>query len=287
MKKILERMLGKRMVHARVILKQKEFRKIRRALLLKGGARYLVLKGVNRNTAYLYLSGRRRMPLTLYLGVAGNLPNEIWLKMAKNLSAKIRLGFRMKPELAYIAGAMRDGWLICVKNRPIGIGLEQKDAAWLKKIARSFESLFGLKPKIVGSTLVIYSELLARYFHEFLGMPFHSQEKWGMPKAVENSGASIKKAFLEGFLDAEGYVKASKDDPQVVFYQNNRQVLESIRRSLVWHKIKCGKVLKDSRSKNHRLSICEKSSVLRFSKIFKSRLSKKRKRLEFLRTALL
>jgi len=100
-------------------------------LLRKGGAEYLASKRINRHTAYQLLGGRRNLPLSIYLEVAGKLPQKIRLKMAKNLSAEILLPLRMNAQVAYLAGAMRDGWLICVKDRPIGIGLAQNDQTWL------------------------------------------------------------------------------------------------------------------------------------------------------------
>ena len=282
----LKKLFDERLKDVRVLLDQKESKKVRRVLLLKGGARYLVSNGINCSTAYQILSGRRNLPLSVYLKVARKLPDKIRLKMAKNLSVEVFLQFRLNAQLAYLAGAMRDGWLICVKDRPIGIGLAQKDRTWLKNVASLFEANFKVKPKISGKRLVIYSEIIALYFHKFLEMPLHGQEDWGMPSAISRSGFGIKKAFVEGFLDAEGHIKTSAKDPQIIFYQNNFEVLKSISDFLSQSGMTCGSIRKDKRSRNCQMAICERASLLRFAKTFEPRLAKKRKSLSWLRKAL-
>jgi len=277
-------MFGKRIKHVKVILDAENSKRIRNAIVIKGGVKYLIRKRINKNTAYLYLNGRRKLPLWVYLEVEDSAQREIKLKMDTNLSLTVNLPFYITKELSYFIGAMRDGWLICIKGCPIGIGLEQVDKHWLMKMAVLIEKTLGIKPRISGTTLIAYSEILARYFIVYFDMPLHGQRSWGMPKAIENSEKPIKKAFVEGFLDAEGYIKSLKDDPQIVFYQNNREVLKKIKEFLNECGIKSGGILRDKRSKNHRLSICERNSLKKFSKIFKSRLVKKQKKLEFLKT---
>jgi len=39
-----------------------------------------------------------------------------------------------------------------------------------------------------------------------------------MPSAIRDCGFGAKKAFIEGFLDAEGHIKTSATDPQIIFY---------------------------------------------------------------------
>ncbi len=282
----LEKLFDERLKGVRVLPDQKESKKIRRVLLLKGGARYLVSIGINRHTAYQILSGRRNLPLSVYLKAVKKLPGKIGLKMAKNLSPKVLLPLSLNAQLAYIAGAMRDGWLICVKDRPIGIGLAQKDRSWLKEVSSLFEANFEIKPKISGERLIIYSEIVALYFHKFLEMPLHGQKDWAMPYEILHSGSKVKKAFVEGFLDAEGHIKTSARDPQIIFYQNNSEVLRSIAEFLSQSGMTCGSIRKDKRSRNCQMAICGRASLLRFAKTFEPRLAKKKKSLSYLRKAL-
>ena len=282
----LKILLGERLKDVRVVLAPKELKKIRQILFKRGGAGYLVSNGINRNTAYQILSGRRNLPLSIYLKVVKKLPQKIRLKMAKNLSPEVVLPSKLNAQIAYLAGAMRDGWLICVKDRPIGVGLAQKEQSWLREASLLFEANFKVKPKFFGKNLIVYSEIIALYFHKFLEMPLHSQEDWAMPSAIQHSGFGIKKAFVEGFLDAEGHIKTSSGDPQIIFYQNNSQVLGSIRDFLLQHRMSCGGIRKDKRSNNCQMAICGRLSLARFAKTFKPRLEKKRNSLSYLRKAL-
>lgn len=282
----LREMLGESFSKINLLLSKKEQKQFEEAASKRGGVKFFQRFGVNKNTAYLYLSGRRNTPLRLYIEVLGKVPKRMTLKMNRNLSKSILLPDRLNGDIAYMAGALRDGWLIRHGKRIVGIGLEQADADWLCRIERLIWKNFAIKAKISNTTLIAYSELLGRYFHHFLEMPLEGQETWRVPTAIRYGPMALKKAFIEGFLDAEGYIKDKKGDAQVALYQNSAAMLQDVKQILGEFGIITGSIRSDKRSRNHCLNICEKKSLRKFSRIFKPRLERKKLKLRNLAVVL-
>lgn len=152
------------MESVRVVLSDKELLDAQNQILRLGGAKYLQKEfNINRHTSYQYISGRRKLPLRVYLRTKQN-KKELHLKLLSSNSRTIKLPFYINPDIAYLVGALRDGWLIQTRSIPFGIGIHQKTQDWLTgTIAPILEKNFSIKPTIRGRNLIVYSEILGYY----------------------------------------------------------------------------------------------------------------------------
>ncbi|MCD6523112.1 MAG: hypothetical protein J7K68_05155 [Candidatus Diapherotrites archaeon] len=218
----LMEILGEKAVKTRVVLNSKEFKVIQKTLKDRGGATYLQKHfGVNKWTSYQYLSGRRNLPVKIYLSLVDEF-ERISLKMVTNKAKTVHFPMQINKDLAYLAGALRDGWLIQVDGNVIGLGMEQSEQPWLREtLVPIYLNQFGVRPVIKQTTLTLYSELVGEYIHKVLEMPVKSQASWETPKCVLKASEEIQKHFIAGFWDAEGTCLVREEDPQIRFSQNN------------------------------------------------------------------
>ena len=116
----------------------------------------------------------------------------LWVKLPKEITA----------ELAYLAGALRDG------NLNIKIGrtfiAQKEDKAWLKqKITNIFENTFGIKPTI-DERATIYSFPIAYFLYAVLQHKPGRQTEWETPSWIFKIPNKLKRIYVRGYFDAEG-----------------------------------------------------------------------------------
>lgn len=115
----------------------------------------------------------------------------------------VKLPKHMDSDLAYLAGALRDGYV----NLEIGVvAIVQKTCEqWLKEtITPIFQRLFGVGPSIYGGKALVYSYPIAYFCCAVLEHRPGQQTKWATPKILFNMPIGIKAAYVMGYFDAEG-----------------------------------------------------------------------------------
>lgn|GEM_PF-1579352 len=205
--------------------------------------RFLVEKlgreGLSRSSYFHYLS-TGIVPLPLILKESG--ADEVWGKATAFCSRSkppVKIPRKMDSELAYLAGALRDGSVSKRNGVEYTISLFQSGRhsySWLRKISSIFRSKFGIAPKMEadrdGHRVLIHSKPVALFFESVFEMP-KDQRFWATPKIIRELSATeinIGKGYVAGFFDAEGYVTSIETfrktgKTKLAFYQNNRDSL--------------------------------------------------------------
>ncbi len=272
--------LGASADKARVLLSPSEFARFRNALDAVGGVSYLKEAGVSKFTAYQYHHGRRNIPLKIFANLSKDFSGKaLTIKFNKNSSKAVSIPLELNDDVAYLAGAMRDGCLIQVKERIIGIALVPGDKSWEGTLASLLEKTFGLSPKKYGDNLVLYNGAVGCFFNGFLGMPLHSQASWETPKPVLDAALETKRHYIAGFFDAEGCCFSKGNDKRIIFYQNNWISLYEIKEMLGALGVECGEIVRDKRTRNRRITISKRNSLKRFVAVVPSRHPRKREKL--------
>ncbi len=187
---------------------------------------------------------------------------------------KFELPDYINPELAYLAGALRDG---CISKTDTKIGTKyylafcNSSYEWLDSVLRVLlEKVFDIRvnkpePDNRPTKYQIRTRkhgivmFLARLFEH----PIGKQTGWETPSWIINSPDEIKKWYIRGFFDSEGgcgnVVKQSKKYPwQSIFYigfycssvGSNCQVLHDIRKILGEFGIESKEIKQDRRKAN-------------------------------------
>lgn len=200
-------------------------------------------KGKFKKSAYFYCLSSRIAPLSKIL--EGASADDVW-KKAEAFCARCkppcRLPKELDWELAYLAGAMRDG-SICRRKNQYTLSLFQSGKHsywWLRKVSSIFRRKFGISPKIEadrdGHRMLVFSKPVVLFFESAFEMPT-DQRFWATPtiiKTLPATGTGILRGYVAGFFDAEGYVTSIKTfrktgKTKLAFYQNNLDSLEFLR----------------------------------------------------------
>ena len=180
----------------------------------------------------------------------------------------------MKPDLAYLVGALRDGSAYYDKNsRNYKIIWYENSQEWLKNsIMKRAYNVFKKNPRleeykrnyfrVVISSQKVFN-IIKKDF-EFIS----PQEKWQTPKSIKNSSQHIIATYVAGFFDAEGDINTKKY--MIGFSQKNKEALEFIRDWLNRNSIKTSKIfIADKKSKTKRFYITSKENFKKFSDLVK------------------
>ena len=119
----------------------------------------------------------------------------------------------INPQLAYLAGALRDGTISRTKG-PYGtkyyLAICNKDKIWLDSVIRpTIETIFNIK---LGKTLKdrqkhqirVTKYGIVQFLADLFQHPYGKQTLWKIPNVIEDSHKEIKRWFLRGFYDSEG-----------------------------------------------------------------------------------
>jgi len=189
---------------------------------------------------------------------------------------------KLDNDLAYILGALRDGSLIYSDDKKYWVRIyDNKNSNWLNILSKMLENLFGIKfhlryqRKINEKYLDISNKNLFYSITNLVDGNLHG----GIPRIIRNANLEIKKAYICGFFDAEGYVPYSSVKNKrfrIAFNQKNISSLIFIKSVLGNLGIKCPKI------SQHVLSIYGKENLLKFYNNFQIKNPEKLKRLELL-----
>ncbi|MBU3957661.1 MAG: hypothetical protein KKB25_01160, partial [Nanoarchaeota archaeon] len=214
---------------------------------------------IKKSTIDNYLKRKEFVPISLLYRIAkeyckqnktdfNSKWNELYRKVTyfKSMSSgsrKIRLPKRLTPELAYIAGALRDGCLATYSKNENHFGVvftQESCVEWfIETLIPMINKIFSIKPK-AGKNMQIYNKPLFKFFQKVLEHPPGNQTKWNTPKIIKKAPRQVQLKYMQGFFDAEGL--APKKSNYIGFTQNNRESLQFIKSFLEKNKIRCGSI---------------------------------------------
>jgi intein-encoded DNA endonuclease-like protein len=194
----------------------------------------------------------------------------------------MRFPQNLDEDLAYVLGSMRDGSLIYSKDKKYWVRIyDNKNSTWLEVLSDMLESLFEVKfhlrfqKKFDEKYLDISCKNLFYFIKNLVDGKLHED----VPTIIKNSDKKIKKAYISGFFDAEGYVPyptVKNKRFRIAFNQKNKNSLLFIKETLETLGIKCSKI------SQHVLSIYGKKNLIKFYNDFKIKNPEKLERFELL-----
>ena len=177
----------------------------------------------------------------------------------------------MKSEIAYLHGAIHDGYVYSGKSKGRIAVITQKNRKWLENIKGIIENNNG-KAWIFPQRDI---HILETKFNPLLGKRLLESRK-------------EKLEYVSGFFDAEGGIPKKLDARfYVQFVQKSKSELQEVADILGEFGIKCGKLHQyDKKSKCWRFFV-KSDSYTRFIKLVKSRHPEKQERLDSFKNQLL
>lgn len=115
----------------------------------------------------------------------------------------VRLPKEADEDLAYLAGALRDGYL---NLRTGAIGFVQKSCReWLAEtVIPAFERVFHVKMRLIADRALLYSYPIVYFLCAILEHVPGKQITWPTPSIVRCWPSALKYAYMRGYFDAEG-----------------------------------------------------------------------------------
>jgi intein/homing endonuclease len=151
-----------------------------------------------------------------------NLWDEVYEKATllggKTFTNRVKIPKELTPELAYLAGALRDGALSTYKNEFV---ISQSNKEWLEKeIKPILEKIFKIKVKVKGPRkkdncyyIKFRSVALFAIIETLLEW---NKFMWNTPSIILKAPLEYQKEYIRGFWDAEG---SNDKDAGIVMYQ--------------------------------------------------------------------
>ena len=168
---------------------------------------------------------------------------------------------KLTKNLAYIAGALRDGSVLRYKEKSGKMHyyttVYNKDEKWLRELQKLFEKEFGIRPKLRkqknrASYIRTYNKGVAKYFEENFEHPLKNQIGWKTPNLIRKcTSKKILVNYIAGFWDAEGGFDIRTRQIRFHLSAKGKKCLplEDMKNFLEKFGIECGKV---GRYKNER-----------------------------------
>lgn len=169
---------------------------------------------VKENTLREALNGVSRCSLGLLKNLTKITEINLWDEIFKNASFlggktftnKIKIPKEMTPELAYFAGALRDGAISACKSELV---ISQKSKEWLeKRIKPILEKIFGINCNISGPRkkdncyyIKVRSVALFAIITTLLNW---KKGQWRTPEIILQAPLEIQREYVKGFYEAEG-----------------------------------------------------------------------------------
>ena len=177
----------------------------------------------------------------------------------------------MKPEIAYLYGAIHDGYIYTGKSKGKVAVFTQKNKSWLENIKGIIEKNNG-KAWIFPQRNIHILE--TKFCHLF------------EPRKLSSDKERIE--YLSGFFDAEGGIpKKLQARFYVQFVQKNKKELQEVANILNEFGVECGKLHQyDKKSKCWRFFV-KTNSWLKFIELIKSKHPEKQARLLHFKNQLL
>lgn len=125
-----------------------------------------------------------------------------------------------------------------------------------------------------GYRLFINSKILHKILNKVFEIPIgNKHNEVQVPQIIRQASDKIRKSYIRGWFDAEGFVTTSHKKPQIGFYVKNKHVTSWIKNQLENFGMKV------SKKKSGELNISSKNSIILFCKIIGFRHPKQLKKL--------
>lgn len=181
---------------------------------------------------------------------------------------KASLNENCNAEIAYLIGAMHDGFLY-EKDYCISVG--QKNEEWLEYLQMLFQKNFNVKSKIRKwkSKNAFELRIFSKNLFFFLKDNFYKEE---VPQIIrENKKFWIP--YVSGYFDAEGHcTKPSTFEKtgkkKISLHQNSKESLEFVKQVFDSYAIKSSKIYLQRGRNCHALYVQSKDGIIKFSNVF-------------------
>lgn len=173
---------------------------------------------------------------------------EIKYVTSKSSPNKIKIP-ELDPEIAYLVGYVsgdghirvplknRDHWEIIVES-----WTDESRLDYINEILKRKFNLTGIKTKNKtrpGYRLYINSKVVHKILTKVFEIPMGKKSDIiEVSKIIDKSNSKIKRKYLQGWFDAEGFVTFDKGNPRIEFYVKNRNITKWVKKELEINKIK-------------------------------------------------
>jgi hypothetical protein len=150
----------------------------------------------------------------------------------------VQIPARLTPELAYLVGALRDGYVGVTKSKDYLVSYIAADRQWLLNIDRRFREVFGISLKLrKDGRGCYYLERSLKPIMFFIAYvfdhPLGNQKEWSFPKILTLTQAENQWAHVAGIVDAEGHLrKPTESSKSPTISQTNITFIETLQRIL-------------------------------------------------------
>ncbi len=203
------------------------------------------------------------------------ITNKIKFLSVQSSPHKVKIP-KITSEIAYLAGYISgDGHLKNpLKSNKWEITIESwKEKKHLKRCKEIVNRHFAISPVISknktrkGWRLFINSKIVFLYFSEIFRIPHGKKSSTiRVPEVIKRSSQKIKRAYISGWIDAEGFLTKSHGRPQFEFFIKNNSVSDWVKENIEEMGIKVNK------NKKGTLIIYSKNVPI-FLSFFSSRVS--------------
>lgn len=235
-----------------------------------------------------------------------NLYNKIFEK-AEYLKAKcspvnINVIKSIDAKLAYLLGiiyadgSLRDIWWTYKREKRFRweISVTEELSENLDGIVRLLKEIFSIRTNVKAVyegrwyRILFQSMILFRIFNKLFEMPMgYKKGKLRIPKTIKNSPFKIKKYFLIGFFDGDGWCSnfnhKKRFTPTIAVNQSSKEILEDLNEILKEAGLNFHiNTAKRNSYKWYTLVTKDKKQIKRFQEVFHFRYSNKKERLKTL-----
>ncbi len=205
----------------------------------------------------------------------------------------------MNEELAYLAGALRDGTVIIRSGYDYEVKLAQKNYEWLELINGIFKRNFGkggliYRERRRSASGVIRMYYILRIFDKKVVDELMKlfdivtpQTRWGTPTVIKYAGIDLVSHYVRGFFDAEGGLPRDPIHAKqhyVSFDQANLEALAFVRDKLMQMGYRPTRITRTGNIWQFRLT--RREDIMRFKNEIGSWHPEKKRRLDLLYVSL-
>ncbi len=199
---------------------------------------------INRVTLKGYLEGRS-MPLELthkllsYTELA-QLTDVQYCAGRGGPTNYVNLPMELTRDLAYLIGALRDGYIGITQNKDYLVSYIGKDKEWLENINQKFQDTFGialkLRPDSRGNCYYIErsSKPILHFIAHIFNHPIGKQKDWEFPSIFTKTLEGNKWAHIAGIVDAEGHIRRPHESSRsTTISQTNEPFINLLQKELM------------------------------------------------------
>ncbi len=201
---------------------------------------------------------------------------------------KIKNFSKIKPDVSYLAGALRDGTVDTRIGKNYEIKIGQKEEKWLSETLKPIiENNFNVRVTVKNNLLRVTNK---KFVFRIIELFKFKTKGWNTPEVIKQLSLEERKPYIMGFWDAEGGLPKNPkkckraEQTYISFHQKELEPLEFIQKTLqdlgfiTTNMTKCKGAFE--------FRITRKNEILRFIKEIGTKHPDKQKRLNELKNVL-